>query len=80
VVRDLVLLSIWSEVRFLTHVYRENLVEKEKPILCAPQVIRRRLVINNGNGIRTNNMLIKKNTQETTKNLSFFFTKKKSYL
>jgi hypothetical protein len=47
VIRDLVLLNIWSEVRFQTHAYEENSVESEELTLCVPQILRRRLIIAN---------------------------------
>jgi hypothetical protein len=45
VIRVLVPLNMKSKIRFIAHAYRENSVGREKLILCAPQIHRRRLVI-----------------------------------
>jgi hypothetical protein len=47
VVRVLVSLIMWSEVRFLAYAYGENSLGRRKLTLCAPQNPRRRLVIVN---------------------------------
>jgi hypothetical protein len=36
-ITDMVSLSMWSGIRFLVHVYRENSIGKKKPILCTSQ-------------------------------------------
>jgi hypothetical protein len=36
-ITDMVSLSMWSEIRFLVHVYRKNSIGKEKPILYTSQ-------------------------------------------
>jgi hypothetical protein len=51
IVRDLVPLSIWLRVQFMTHVYEENLVKRRELVLCVLQVFQRRLVIINDVGI-----------------------------
>jgi hypothetical protein len=45
--KGLGLLSMWLEIRFLTHVYGENLVGRGEFTLCVTQVPRLRLIIAN---------------------------------
>ena len=42
--KDLIPLSIWLKVRFLTHVYGKNPIGRGQPTLCAPQVPRLRII------------------------------------
>ncbi|MCI41663.1 hypothetical protein A2U01_0062896, partial [Trifolium medium] len=41
---------MWSKVQLLAHAYGENSIGMGEPTLCAPQVLRQKLVIANNGG------------------------------
>jgi hypothetical protein len=50
VIRDLVPLSMWLEVRFLTYAYEENSIGRGELTLWTAQVSRRKLITANSSG------------------------------